>query len=85
MTYVAFLLGLVAGAGAFYAASLYFCLCVMRRENLEAVIGILLKDKAERQLGMSFKEAEAAEAAFRSLKAEQDAKDPLDGWREITA
>lgn len=74
---ISFVLGLVSGFAAFYGASLYFCLRVMRRENLEAVIGILLKDKAERKLGMSFEDAVQAEEAFRKLKD--------GGWSEITA
>ena len=83
MVYIAFLLGLVSGVAAFYGASLYYCLKVLRRENLQAIIQILLKDKAERTLGMSWDEAEAAEAAFRRLDKEE--KSVPDGWQEITA
>ena len=84
MVYVAFVLGFVVGACGLYAASLYYCLCVMRRENLQEIMGIILKDKVERRMGMSLAEAEAAEAAFQQLKAEQEKRVP-DGWQEITA
>ena len=50
MTIVSFVLGVLLGFGSLYGASLYYCLRVMRRENLESIVQIILKDKAERMM-----------------------------------